>query len=87
MDSFKTALLVTVSGAMVFGALSFKAYLNYCDQTEYFFVADSIVYPAGDSLEEAREMARRLSTRGDGEEWTTITFIGKKSRCEDIQVW
>ncbi len=83
----KNILFVVVSGAMVFGALSFKAYLDYCNQTEYFFVADSIVYPAGTDFEEAREMAKRYTLDSDGGSWERVTFIGKKSRCEDLQVW
>lgn len=67
------------------------AAIDYCNQQEYFFVADSIVYPAGNSLSEAREMANRYHKRTDfdGEEVTynTVTFIGKKRVCEDLQVW
>ncbi len=91
MKEYKTAIIITLAGFIVFGSLVAREYIRYCGEETYFFVADSIVYPAGDNLREAEELAKRYSltqTRdGESKEWETKTFIGKKARCEEIQVW
>lgn len=92
MKEYKTAIIIAFVGFIVFGSLLAREYIQYCSESEYFFVADSIVYPAGDNLTEAKEIAQRQSVRTNhlGEtEWehSTETFIGKKARCESIQVW
>ena len=66
--------------------------LNYCSESEYFYVADSIVFPAGTDLGEARELARRSYTTLRGSENVKVdyeinTFIGKRDKCSEVEVW